>query len=173
MSRLKSATRKTRIEGCSVVTLVCIALIGLACEPEDESPGLWLRGETVVDAVGDWGFTDAIEEIHIETRPWYGIAHSTTIWCVSVDGLLYVGSYGDEKKRWERVIARRPEARLRIDGKLYEARLSEVSDRRLIEAVRTAYETKYDMIEVFGADVPLWWYYTVTQHNENDSPESG
>jgi hypothetical protein len=149
------------------------AVLALACQPEDESPGAWLSGEEAVAGVEDWRFTDAIEEIHIETRPWYGIPHSTTIWCVSIDGALYVGSYGSEKKRWERIIASRPEARLRIAGKLHDVTLSPVADTKLERALEAAYHEKYDMEAVFGEDVPRWWYYEVTQRDPSRLGRSG
>ncbi len=107
-------------------------LLTIACQPKDTRPGAWLRGSAAEEPVADWGFTDGIEEIFIQTRTWYGIPHSTTIWCGSMDGDLYVGSYGEEKKRWERNIARNPAARLGIDGALYDVRLTEVTDEDLV-----------------------------------------
>jgi hypothetical protein len=148
-----------------VLALALAGVIALGCLPSDETPGTWLRGDDIAERVSDWRFSDAIEEIYIETQPWYGIAHSTTIWCVTVDGALYVGSYGAEKKRWEQNIARRPEARLQIDGRLYEVTLAPVTDEQLVSTLDVAYETKYDMAEVFGEDVPRWWYYAVTQRH--------
>ena len=97
-----------------------------------------------------------------------GWPHSTTIWCVQVDGRLYVGSYAGEegvegeKKYWERNVARRPAARLRIDGTLYDVTVTPVAEPELIEALDAAYTKKYDMAEVFGEDLPDWWYYSVS-----------
>ena len=82
----------------------------LACQPLDERPGTWLSGKPASDAVTDWRFTNAIDDIFIETNPWYRIPHSTTIWCVELNGRLYVGSYGEEKKTWEKAIAHDPKA---------------------------------------------------------------
>jgi hypothetical protein len=135
----------------------------IACQPQDERPGAWLRGERAEEPVADWRFTDEIEEIFIETRPWYGIPHSTTIWCVALDGGLYVGSYGDEKKAWEQNIERNPEARLSIAGRIYDVTVAPATDSDLIEALDAAYARKYDMVEVFGEEVPDWWYYRATQ----------
>jgi len=150
-----------------------VTVVGLGCQPQDESPGTWLQGESVARAVADWGFTDGVEEIFIETRPWYGIPHSTTIWCVSLDGALYVGSYGDEKKRWERIVADSPEARLQIEDALYEVELSPVTDPGLETRLDEAYRAKYDMNEVFGEDVPRWWYYQVTHATSSDPGQPG
>ena len=144
--------------------LLCVALAALACQPEDEQPGLWLSGEEVSQAPPDWRFTDEIEEIFIETRPWYGIPHSTTIWCVEVDGILYIGSYGEEKKAWEEAVAGNPRARLEIEGLLYPVQIEPVPEGALSEAIRVRYFEKYDMEEVFGEEVPDWWFYRVTQN---------
>jgi hypothetical protein len=143
-----------------------------ACQPKDERPGFALRGEPASDSVLDWRFTDAIEEVAIQTRTWYGLPHSTTIWCVQIDGQLYLGSYGwdegagEEKKYWERNVARRPAARLRIEGKLYDVTVTPIVDSELVEALDLAYTTKYDMSEVFGEHLPNWWYYRVSLRDQ-------
>jgi squalene-hopene/tetraprenyl-beta-curcumene cyclase len=129
----------------------------------DERPGTWLEGEPFVGSVSDWTFTAGIDEIFIETRPWYGLPHSTTIWCVELEGRLYIGSYGDVEKAWEKAIAHDSAARLRIDGRLHEVTLVPVDDPRLNRKVDSRYGEKYDMGEVFGEDVPAWRYYRVEQ----------
>jgi squalene-hopene/tetraprenyl-beta-curcumene cyclase len=142
---------------------LAVALLAMGCAPKDERPGLWLNGDLVENRIDDWSFTNDIEELFIETRPWYGVSHSTTIWCVTLDGTLYIGSYGDEKKTWEKNVARNPEARLAIEGRLYEVTVAPVSDAELTESLDRAYSAKYDMAEVFGEDLPKWWYYRVSQ----------
>ena len=144
------------------VAVLAAAVVVLGCQPEDETPGLWLRGEAAVEPVDDWRFTNEIEEIFVETRPWYGIPHSTTIWCVELDGELYVGSYGYEKKTWEKNIARDATAKLAISGKLYEVSLVPVTEPGRVEALDAAYGQKYDMADVFGDAIPEWWYYQVS-----------
>ena len=138
-----------------------IAMVCIACQPSDVRPGLWLRGENVAEPVDDWRFASDVEEIFIETKPWYGIPHSTTIWSVEIDGKLYVGSYGEEKKTWENNIARNPEAKLRIGEKIYPVRVTAITDSTLTNTVDAAYTRKYDMAEVFGDDLPPWWYYSI------------
>ena len=85
-----------------LLMLLLSVLLTAACSPKDERPGLWLGGEEATAMVNDWRFTDDIQEIAIETRTWYLLAHSTIIWCVEFEGNLYVGSYGTEKKFWEK-----------------------------------------------------------------------
>ena len=145
------------------ITLLASLLFAIGCQPKDVRPGMWLRGERSTSRVADWSFAAEPEEVFIETRPWYGIRHSTTIWCVVLDNVLYIGSYGDEKKSWEKNIARNREARIRIDGVLYEVAVTPVTNKKLGSALDAAYNAKYDMVDVFGEDVPPWWYYRVEQ----------
>ncbi len=150
----------------SILASLAILALGvslLACQPQDERAGLWLTGDRAAGPVADWSFTAAIEEIFVETRPWYGLRHSTTIWCVDLDGRLYVGSYGEEEKAWEKAVAHDAEARLRIDGQLHDVTLVPVTDPALRQALDARYDAKYDMQEVFGEDVPGWRYYRVGQ----------
>ncbi len=143
--------------GAALVAAVAV----LGCQPEDETPGLWLRGEIAPTRVDDWRFTNDIEEIFVETRSWYGIPHSTTIWCVELGGELFIGSYGDQKKTWERNVARDPHAKLGISGKLYAVTVAPVTEPGRVEALDAVYAQKYDMAEVFGDAIPKWWYYRV------------
>ena len=134
-----------------------------ACQPSDTRPGLWLSGEVVTQPVADWSFTNDVEEIFIETNPWYGMPHSTTIWCVVFEGTLYIGSYGGNKKFWENNLAEDAEARLGISRKLYEVATTAVADKELSANLDLTYNTKYDMAEVFGNEIPQWRFYKVEQ----------
>jgi hypothetical protein len=153
--REQFAAERRWVQPVWLLALLTIAPWCVGCQPKDVVPGMWIRGDLVEERVDDWGFTQEIEEIFIEKRAWYRIPHSTTI--------LYIGSYGDQKKTWEKNVARSPEARLAIEGKIYEVTVTPVTDRALIDALHAAYTQKYDMAEVFGDDLPEWWYYRVEQ----------
>ena len=148
-------------------SILCFAfLIGMglsACQPEDESPGLWLSGNENSSRVSDWRFTDDIQEILIETRTWYFLPHSTTIWCVQFEGNLYLGSYGSELKFWEKNIERNPQARLSINGDLYRVNVLRIQDLASNQQISEVYSRKYDMEAVFGNEIPEWWFYRVDQ----------
>ena len=146
-----------------------ITLLGCR-QPHDESTGFRLSGEAVETRVADWRFAKDIEEVFIQTTPWYWIPHSTTIWCVELDGTLYIGSYGDannpeSKKQWEHNLRRNPNAKMRLAGQIYEVTISSVDDAATQQALDTAYSTKYDMLETFGEEIPDWWYYRVVQRD--------
>ena len=143
--------------------ILCIALLATSCQPKDVRPGTWIRGEPVEIHIADWAFTNDIEEIFIETRPWYLVPHSTTIWCVELDGRLYVGSYGDDRKFWEKNIARNPDAKIAVSSRTYEVRATKVVDPEVAASLDTRYPQKYDMADVFGDEIPAWRYYHLAQ----------
>jgi hypothetical protein len=97
----------------------------------------------------------------VTTQRWYGVRHSTTIWCAEFDGRLYVGSYDDDVKYWERNVAHDPEARLRIASRIYDVTVAPVASPELIKELDARYGTKYDMEAVFGEAPPDWRYYEI------------
>ena len=163
---ISTGVKRSTVIWIRLVAVLAVATAGLGCEPKDVKPGLWLSGDVVEELVTDWTFTNDVEEVFIQTKTWYLIPHSTTIWCAEMGGDLYIGSYGegeDEKKRWEKNVARNPDARLRIDGKLYDVTVTPVTGARIIGRLDARYNEKYDMEDVFGDDLPKWWYYRATQ----------
>ena len=150
----------------AIAALFLVGALSNACQPKDERPGLWLSGQSA-GSVQDWRFTEDVEEVFIETTPWYGVRHSTTIWCVDLDGELYIGSYTeDDVKYWEEIVASNPEARLRIEDRIYEVSVAPVESDELAKRLDDRYAEKYDMAEVFGDDLPLWRYYSVRLRGE-------
>ena len=160
-SRKQQGEQQMKKQFRLIAVLLGVGLLASACQPKDTRPGLWLSGNPADEHTRDWRFTDDIEEIFVETRSWYGIPHSTTIWCVEHNGELFIGSYGDEKKAWEKNVARDPRATVSISGKLYAVTLVPVTGSSWVEALDAAYAKKYDMADVFGGEIPKWWYYRV------------
>ena len=116
-------------------SVLLLSLIVIAsCEPQDRRPGFWLSGELVETPVTDWSFTDAIPEIFVETRTWYGIPHSVTTVCVAHNGTLYVPSiYFDggefpDARLWNRNVVRDPRIRLKIGQLIFERKAVLVED---------------------------------------------
>jgi hypothetical protein len=54
---------------------------------------------------------------------------------------------------------------LRILDELYDVTISAVSDLPTVDSLNMRYSDKYDMQEVFGEDLPVWWYYRITQRD--------
>ncbi len=154
------------------MALLGLGLLFTACQPKDTRPGFWLKGERAEEPIQDWRFTEDVEEIFVETRTWYGVRHSTTIWCAELDGRLYIGSYDDDEKYWEKNVARNPEARLKIQDKIYDVTVTPVANRELSERLDQRYAEKYDMAEVFGDDLPAWRYYRVRLRGQHGDAET-
>jgi hypothetical protein len=143
-----------------VLSLVAIA--ALAClDPKDRRPGLRLSGEVVTDPVEDWSFTDAHREIFVETRPPWLVPHSVTIVCAAIDSHLYVGALSPTEKRWVANVARDPNVRLAIGGKVYEERLERVEDAAEQETVYRGFASKYGREIEPPAERPVRWYWRV------------
>ena len=143
-------------------TCLVLAVACSACwlEPKGERPGFGISGELKTEAVTDWSFTDDIEEIVIETRTWYRLPHSVTIWCVSIDGALFVGAgFPDfpEERHWVSAVKRDPNVRLRIAGKIYERRLELITDPERTDFVDRAFGRKYHYDVDEDPEIVAYW----------------
>jgi hypothetical protein len=132
----------------SVALWLCAVLWLGACGPQDRRPGLWLSGETVEAPVTDWSFTDAVPEIFLETRTWYGVPHSVTVVCVGQGDRLYVPSVYRERgefpseRYWNRNVVRDPRVRLQIGDSIYERKAVLVTDDAEWQSVLDAFARK-------------------------------
>ena len=135
------------IFGITLVTLIVLRVVGV--DPQDQRPGLWLAGDVVDSPVSDWSFTDDHYEIYLQTNTPYFVPHSVTVYCATLEGNLYLlsayytgGTYPDMRS-WNRNIVRDPRIRLRIGGKLYDQKVSYVSDESIRRPVYDALGDKY------------------------------
>lgn len=113
-------------------------------DPSDRRPGTRLGGE-VAALPPDWSFTDAEPEIAVEVSGFLGLPHSVTIWCGAVDGALFIGARDPESKRWPAWADADPDVRLKIAGKVYEVRLTPLTDADAIARVQAALVAKYQL----------------------------
>jgi hypothetical protein len=139
-----------------------VAVLASACtvEPSGERPGFGIGGEVTHVRVDDWSFTDEIEEILIETRTWYGIPHSVTIWCVSIQGDLHVGaSFPDlpDERQWVSNVKRDPNVRLAIGGRVYERRLVPIEGSEMTDFVDRTFGRKYHYDVDEDPDPVAYW----------------
>jgi len=131
-----------------LITLVaCVGLVYLiggvvGIEPKDRRPGTRLAGEPAA-IPQDWSTTESVDEVHLETHPWYGIPFSVTTVIARSGDALYVPSLYDEAaefpgtKFWNRVVLADPMIRLRVGEKLYELRIDNVTtEAEFLEGVR-------------------------------------
>ncbi len=127
---------------------IAIALaVACSIEPSGERPGLGLPGEVHRQVVEDWSFTEDSGEIFIETVTSYWVPHSVTAWCVTVGNELYVSADYADRKRWVANVARNPNIRLKIKGKVYEQKLVPVTDPTTIASIDSGFVRKYEYEE--------------------------
>ena len=132
----------------SVTCAIAISLtVACSIEPSDERPGLGLAGEVHQQAIEDWSFTEDSGEIFIETVTSYWIPHSVTAWCVTVGDDLYVSADYADRKSWVANVARNPNVRLKIKGKIYEQKLVAVTDPETIDSIDSGWAGKYEYEE--------------------------
>jgi hypothetical protein len=134
-----------------LLMLAWAGLFFIGIEPKDRRPGTRLSGE-MVEIPTDWSFLDDVQEVHIETDPWWGVPFSVTVVIGRDSDALYSPSIYSEPgpfpgtKFWNRIIAQNPAVRLRVGQKLYAM--------DLIPAVDDA-ETDRGM-RALAAKYPFW-----------------
>ena len=124
---------------------LCVALAAAVviagCEPLWVLPGGALGG-TESRVPDDWGFSDAVDTVQIET----GIdAYSVNVWGVAVGPHFYVASSRGGGSRWAQHIGETPAVRLRIDDAVYRLRAFRVEDEAELATVNAAYVRKYEV----------------------------
>ena len=137
----------SRSVGFVASVIAALLTVGCSITPKDERTGFRLPGELHQGAVESWVFTEDSGEIFIETVTSYWIPHSVTAWCLMVGDELYVSADYADKKRWVANVARNPNVRLWIKGKVYEQKLVPVTDPSIIASIDSGWARKYDYDE--------------------------
>ncbi|MFT7686595.1 MAG: hypothetical protein ACI9FB_001941 [Candidatus Azotimanducaceae bacterium] len=133
-----------------IVTFALMIFVISACEPADRTPGMWLSGDLVNDAVSDWTFSNDYMEVQLETHPWYGIPFSVTVVAATTGDKLFVPSIYSAPaefpggKYWNGVIDKNPEVLIRIGDQLYPRSAQLIRDEVLFEEAFSALADKYD-----------------------------
>jgi hypothetical protein len=141
--------------------LAIISLLLSGCEPSDTRPGLWLSGEAEAFP-SDWKFADDFKQIALQVATPYGLPHSITIWCVQVDGTLYIAARAPESKRWPSWVEDDPAVLLKFGDRLFEGRLQKLEESGGIKAVSEAYTTKYQLkSDLAATEGPDSWFWQV------------
>ena len=113
------------------------------CQPSGQRPGLWLSGE-LQTFPADWSFTQDHREIGLQVATPYLIPHSVTIWCVSIDGDLYIAALAPQTKKWPSWVNDNPDIVVKIGEELYAARAMQLQTPALLLRLQFAYSEKYD-----------------------------
>ena len=67
----------------------------------------------------------------------------TWIWCVSVDGELYVRAYNGQDSRWYQSAMQQESGKIEAIGKSWEVTFKPVNDEKLNRRIDDAYRKKY------------------------------
>lgn len=126
------------IIGFVFLLLLSLRIAGL--NPKGPRPGLWLSGTIATTAVADWSFSDQYSMIQVQTRPWYFVPHSVTIFCASYENRLYLQALG---KTWKGYVLRDPRVRIKIADRLYDGTAVPVTDQREYLGVAQSMKNKY------------------------------
>jgi len=129
-----------RIRTSAVALALALAGASAGCGgPFVLFPGGALEGPTV-PLPESWAFTDAVGTVQLETRP--SDPYSVNIWLVAVGDHVYVHA-GANRSAWVEHLEADPNARLRVEGSIYELRAARVTAQPELDGFADAYERKY------------------------------
>ncbi len=126
--------------------------------PCERTPGGWLLGEEVVEPVSDWSFANEVPLCQIQVSSW--LPHSVNLNCMASAGKLYLSCSRCAGKTWSTLALEVPEARIRVDDKVYPVRISRVEDSQTLDEAWIARATKLGR----SLDTPRadgWWSFRV------------
>ncbi len=131
-----------------VVCMLMCSIGSTACAPFLVFPGGALRGAPAPHAVEDWGATDEVEFVQIETRP--DRPYSVQVYGVGAGDAFYIASQGwrgalgsPGRARWIDHLADDPRIRLRVGETIHALQAIRVDDRDEIDRVRQLFVAKY------------------------------
>jgi hypothetical protein len=126
------------------------ALTLIACGPIGPIPGSQLQGSEAPETPKEWSFSDTHKTIQLEVRP--SDPYSVNLWCIAMDGSLYIGAGDGESSFWAQRLLIDAKARVRIDTTLYRVGATRVTDVDEINAYIKALSTKYENSKAHVSD---------------------
>ncbi len=127
----------------AVLVLFSLGLASACSGPMGPIPGGELQG-TPEPWPEDWSYTEDIENVLLQTRP--EDPYSVTIWIALVDYNAFIVA-GDEDSTWVQNIRANPNVVLSVNGKLINARVSDVTANEELNNGIQAFLNKYQMDE--------------------------
>ncbi len=178
MKRTRPHVFSARARG-AVLGVIGVILLGLAVAgflawffacPCERTPGSYLFGEVVEEPVTDWTFANEVRlcQIQVATRP---LPHAINLNCMATDdGELYLSCAQCDGKRWSTAALARPEARLRLDDRVYPVTLTRITDPERKDRAWAARINKIHALRGGDPDDPpdtprpdddAWWSFHV------------
>lgn len=139
----------------AITVLILPVLLGFGpCGP---IPGGQLEGQVVTDEVGDFRFVRDVERCALEVTE--QDAHSVTVNCWAVGKQLFIGCQDCDGKKWSEVIVENPNARVRIDTKLYPVVATRMQDQGAIKRAWGFRWEKYGEGELEPVPEGYWLFH--------------
>jgi hypothetical protein len=113
----------------------------LACGPILVVPGGGLD-RTTSAVPTDWGWTNDISTIQLETRP--ADPYSVNLWVIAQGDSLLVHA-GENRAAWVEHIEADAAVRVQVEGKIFELAATRVAAQSEFDAFSDAYEEKYSV----------------------------
>ena len=131
---------------------------GLLDGPWGMVPGGRLEGPGLPCETAPWEQFAAVREVEVEVRPAW--PRSLTTWLVVHEGESFVpADFLTLWKRWPYQVLDDGRVRLRVGAQIFECRAERVGDEELIEQLRVAAATKYDLqLDGRAASTEVWWF---------------
>jgi len=119
-------------------------------------PGGWLRGEVITEPVRDWSPANSAKLCQLQVSA--GLPHSVNLNCMAAGGELFLSCASCAGKHWSTAALADPNARIRIDGKVYPVRLGRVTDPAVLDRAWRARASKLGLpVDTPRADG--WWSF--------------
>ena len=131
-------------------------VLALGCNSVGPFAGGALRGDVVAEPVEDWSFAAGVDRVWVETRPENPKSFHT--WCVVDDGNLYLPSGEPTRRLWVMDVLGDSRVRIRIEGRIYQARLVRVLHTGEFAGVRARFIAKYRLNPEEVAQRELWFF---------------
>lgn len=163
--------RKLLLGVSALAVIVGLAAFGrwfFTC-PCDFTPGSVLWGEVVEEPVSDWRFANEVELCQIQVKAPV-LPHAVNMNCMATSegDALYLSCSQCEPKRWSSLVERNPDARIRLDGRVYPVSVSRVTDPAEADRSWAARLVKLSDSDVPGSGTPVgtprpsdaqWWTF--------------
>ena len=139
----------------ALAVMVLPVLLGFGpCGP---IAGGQLEGQVMTEQVNDFRFVSEAEQCALEVMD--EKAHSVTVNCWAVGKQLFVGCMDCDGKTWSEVISRQPQARIKINNKLYPVRATRMQDPGAIQRAWQYRWSKYEEGEVAPLPEGYWLFH--------------